>query len=71
MERIQTLVTPAAVEIDGAMYPVAERTVAVEEALFLAQQQLAGKGAHRLYLKELEILLDTKAVKKLFTAGKR
>lgn len=71
MERIQTLVLPAAVEIEGAEYRVAERTVAVEEALRAAQKQLEGKPAHRLYLRELKILLGEAAVKQLFAAGRR
>ena len=71
MESIQTAVEPVTVEIDGVAYAVAEKTVAVAEALLAAQRRLAGKPEYQLWLAELEVLLGRAAVKRLFHRGRR
>ena len=71
MERIESRIPTAAVEIDGVEYPLAERTVAVLEQLAEAQRRNEGRMEYRLWLAELEILLGRSAMKKLFAAGRR
>ena len=71
MEVIQTEVTPVTVEIDGAEYAVAAKTVAVAEELIALPRRMAGKPEYALWLAELEILLGKSAVKKLFHRGKK
>lgn len=71
MDYIQTAVEPVTVEIDGAEYAVAEKTIAVAEELLAAQRKAVGRPEYQLWLAELEILLGRAAVKKLFRGGKR
>ena len=69
--RIDTEIDRVRVEIDGEEYAVAEKTIATAEALIDAAQRCEGKPQYRLWLAEIEVLLGTDAVRKLFHDGKR
>ena len=68
--RIETEVPEIRVEIEDKEYAIAPRTVEVCEKLREAELEMAGKPAHRLWLKELEIILGKSACRELFSAGK-
>ena len=69
--RIDTEVDHVFVEIEGAEYEVAPKTVAVADALIDAAARCDGKPQYRLWLAELEVLLGADAVRRLFPDGKR
>lgn len=69
--RIDTDVDRVLVEIEGAEYEVAPKTVAVADALIDAAARCDGKPEYRLWLAELEVLLGADAVRRLFSDGKR
>ena len=69
--RIDTDVDRVLVEIEGAEYEVAPKTVAVADALIDAAARCDGKPEYRLWLAELEVLLGADAVRRLFPDGKR
>lgn len=67
--RINTEIDTIIVEIDGEEYPVAEKTVAVADALDAAAKKCVGKPEYLLWKAQLEVLLGKDAVKRLFTSG--
>ena len=69
--RIDTDIEQIYVEIDGERYEVAEKTVAVVDALREAVEKCEGKPEYKLWLMELEILLGADAVRRLFADGKK
>ncbi len=69
--RIDTEVDRVFVEIEGSEYEVAEKTVAVADALIDAAARCDGKPQYRLWIAELEVLLGADAVRRLFPDGKR
>lgn len=68
--QIHTETDAIIVEIDGEDYPLAERTVAVADALLNAARRCRGKPEYRLWLEELRILLGKAAVDRLFSDGR-
>lgn len=59
------------VEIEGKVYPVAPKTIAITEKLKKAQANSEGiKAQYELWLSQLEILLGAKVVRELFPRGK-
>ena len=69
--RIDTDIERVSVEIEGEEYEVAEKTVAVADALIDAAARCDGKPQYKLWLAELEVLLGADAVRRLFPDGKR
>lgn len=69
--RIDTDVDRVLVEIEGAEYEVAPKTVAVADALIDAAARCDGKPEYKQYLADLEVLLGADAVRRLFPDGKR
>lgn len=69
--RIDTDVDRVLVEIEGAEYEVAPKTVAVADALIDAAARCDGKPEYKQYLADLEVLLGADAVRRLFQDGKR
>lgn len=69
--RIDTDVDRVLVEIEGAEYEVAPKTVAVSDALIDAAARCDGKPQYKQYLADLEVLLGADAVRRLFPDGKR
>lgn len=68
---INTDIRDVIVEIDGAEYPVAEKTIDVAEKLEEANKKHVGKSRqYELWLAHLRILLGAEAVKALFPGGK-
>ena len=67
--RINTEIDTIIVEIDGEEYPVAEKTVAVADALDAAAKKCVGKPEYLLWKAQLEVLLGKEAVKRLFASG--
>ena len=68
---IETNIERITVEIDGAEYEVAEKTIEVAEKLIAARAKCIGRAEYHLWLAELEILLGKNAVRELFKAGKK
>lgn len=68
--RIDTDIERVSVEIEGEEYEVAEKTVAVADALIAAAEKNAGKPEYKIWLSDLEVLLGKDAVRKLFPGGK-
>lgn len=68
--QINTDIERVVVQIDGAVYDVAEKTAAVADKLIEAQVKCAGRAEYHLWLAELEILLGKTACKELFKLGK-
>lgn len=68
--QINTEIDAVIVEIDGEEYPVAEKTVAVADALDAVAKKFDGKQVYQLWMAELEVLLGKDAVKRLFSSGK-
>ena len=71
MMRIGTKIDRVRVEIEGRVYALAEKTIAVAGALQHARKKYRSAPGYRLWLSELRILLGKRAVKKLFTDGER
>ena len=69
--RIDTDIERVSVEIEGDEYKVAEKTVAVADALIDAAARCDGKPEYKQYLADLEVLLGADAVRRLFPDGKR
>lgn len=68
--RIDTDIERVSVEIEGEEYEVAEKTVAVADALIAAAVKNAGNPDYKIWLSDLEVLLGKDAVRKLFPGGK-
>jgi hypothetical protein len=58
------------VEIEGKEYPLAERTIDIQERLQDAEKRHHGKPLYQLWLAEMRILLGDAAVNELFRSGK-
>lgn len=71
MVRIDTKIDRVRVEIEGRAYALAEKTVAVAEALCRVRKKYRDAPGYRLWMAELRILLGKRAVKKLFTDGEK
>ena len=71
MMQIETKIDRVRVEIEGRTYALAEKTVAVAEALYRVRKKYRDAPGYRLWLAELRILLGRRAMKKLFTAGEK
>lgn len=69
--RIETKIDRVRVEIEGRVYALAEKTIAVAEALRRVRRKYRDTPGYRLWLAELRVLLGKRAVKKLFTDGER
>lgn len=67
--RIETKIERVRVEIEGRVYALAEKTIAVAEGLRRARKKYRDAPGYRLWMAELKILLGKRAVKKLFTHG--
>ncbi len=67
--RIETKIERVRVEIEGRAYALAEKTIAVAEALRRARKKYRDAPGYRLWMAELKILLGKRAMKKLFTDG--
>ena len=69
---INTDIRDIIVEIDGAEYPVAAKTIDVAEKLEDANRKYVGKARqYELWLAHLRILLGAEAVKEIFPGGKK
>ncbi|MDO5323438.1 MAG: hypothetical protein Q4G06_05415 [Clostridia bacterium] len=71
MKRIETKIDRVCVEIEGRVYVLAEKTIAVAEALRHVRRKYRDAPGYRLWLAELRILLDKRAMNKLFSYGDR
>ena len=71
MMRIGTKVDRVRVEIEGRTYALAEKTIAVADALCAVRRKYRDAPGYRLWMAELRILLGKRAVKKLFTDGEK
>ena len=71
MKRIETKIDRVCVEIEGRVYVLAEKTIAVAEALRHARKKYRDAPGYRLWMAELRILLGKRAMKKLFSDGER
>ena len=71
MQVINAVIERVNVEIEGEVYPVAEKTVAVAEELLRVRKECNGKPEYELWRADLEIMLGKDAVRKLFVSGKR
>ena len=69
--RIETKIDSVRVEIEGRVYALAEKTIAVAEALRRVRRKYRDTPGYRLWLAELRVLLGKRTVKKLFTDGER
>lgn len=67
--RINTEIDTIIVEIEGEEYLVADKTVAVADALEAAAKKCVGKPEYMLWKAQLEVLLGKDAVKRLFSSG--
>lgn len=70
MMRIDTDIERMSVEIEGEEYEVAEKTVAVADALIAAAEKNADKPNYKIWMADLEVLLGKDTVRKLFPGGK-
>lgn len=68
--RIDTDIERMSVEIEDEVYEVAEKTVAVADALIAAAEKNADKPNYKIWMADLEVLLGKDAVRKLFPGGK-
>ena len=71
MMQIGTEIDRVRVEIEGRVYALTEKTIAVAEALCAARKKYRDAPGYRLWMAELKILLGKRAVKRLFTEGER
>ena len=71
MKRIDTEIDRVRVEIEGRVYALAEKTIAVAEALRTVRRKYRDAPGYRLWKAELKVLLGKRAVKKLFADGDR
>ena len=71
MIQIDTKIDRVRVEIEGRVYALAEKTIAVAEALRAARKKYRDAPGYRLWMADLKILLGKRAVKRLLTAGEK
>ena len=71
MMQIETKIDRVRVEIEGRVYPLAEKTIGVAEALCRVRKKYRDAPGYKLWMAELKVLLGRRAVKKLFTDGEK
>lgn len=69
--KIESKIDRVRVEIEGRLYPLAEKTKAVADALIAARKRLRRAPEYRLWQAELRILLGRRAMARLFRSGPR
>ena len=69
--KIDSKIDRVRVEIEGRLYPLAEKTRAVADALIAARKRLRRAPEYRLWQAELRILLGRRAMARLFRSGSR
>lgn len=67
--KIEAEILPVSVEIDGATYPVATKTIAAAARLARAAAQ-PDRPKYQVWLEQLRIVLGPEPVKTLFPGGK-
>ena len=71
MKRIDTEIERVCVEIEGQVFPLAEKTISLAERLRAVRRKYRDAPGYRLWMAELRLLLGRRAVKRLFSDGDR